>query len=184
MLHYSLQLPYRRALPLMALSGTLHWLCSQSISLVAIQFDHTAIGFDSKVSSGYKAGVPEEYLTCGYSPAATLATTLLGIFMVAFVWVMARRIYKNGGMPIAGSCSASISACCHQPETAMGKEKEGDAAYLPVRWGVTGSLDTNMGVGTERVGHCSFSSGGVDIPEKGVLYAGLRERRSAYDELR
>lgn len=34
---YFLQLPYRFAIPIMLLSGVLHWLVSQSIFLVAVE---------------------------------------------------------------------------------------------------------------------------------------------------
>jgi hypothetical protein len=57
---YFLQLPYRFALPLMVLSGLLHWLVSQSIFLVAIDVythDGTLVGPDpydgSFKSTGY-----------------------------------------------------------------------------------------------------------------------------------
>jgi hypothetical protein len=107
---YFLQLPYKWALPLMVLSGTLHWLVSQSIFLVSVQFDHGVEEGD---------GDFDEYLTCGYSPPAILATILVGMTMIGGAILMGRRTFRNAGMPIAGSCSASISACCHLPDQTL-----------------------------------------------------------------
>jgi len=107
---YFLQLPYRWAIPLMVLSGTLHWLCSQSIFLVNIQFDHVQLEHIEEV---FVVLQKENFMTCGYSPSAMLATITLGICMVCFAIAMGKRKFKNDGMPVVGSCSASISACCH-----------------------------------------------------------------------
>lgn len=175
---YFLQLPYRWALPLMVLSGTLHWLCSQSIFLVTIQFDHRALngtvtnGLTG--SNGSENGI-NEYFTCGYSPPAILAVIIIGIFMVATLILMGKRKFKNGGMPVSGSCSASISACCHPPQNEDAQENK-YMEYLTVQWGVTGSSLENVHSDSVRVGHCAFSSQAVSMPEENAWYAGLRKR--------
>jgi hypothetical protein len=185
---YFLQLPYRWALPLMVLSGTLHWLCSQALFLVSIQFDNSAI--KGPLDTGYGT---VEFLTCGYSPLAILSVILVGLAMVTFAVVMGRKKHTQNGIPVAGSCSASISACCHLTgaEKAQSDEKEEETALLPLQWGDTGYLSnfatlqypddqrpvTTSGYSEDgRVGHCSFSSHQVGIPAEDVLYAGIEAR--------
>jgi hypothetical protein len=251
---YSLQLPKRWALPLIVLSATLHWLCSQSIYLISIDYDQS---LSAENGIDY-APTLEEYLTCGYSPKAILCTIGVGLTMLIFAIIISRRRFKNAEMPIAGSCSASISVCCHVPEVSAvkvdtaqpvaheypampagysagypvapgnagwspyghmeserllgqqqqywpssrnsaysmqsydssyphepysssfgngqqideGPESGADAAFMPVKWGVTSSSDVNNGSLVQRVGHCSFSSREVGVPQQGELYAG------------
>jgi hypothetical protein len=152
---YFLQLPYKVAFPLMALSGILHWLTSQGIFLVSVV----------EMREGDKS-LSAEFLTCGYSPPAILAVVILGLFMVVVVTYFGKRRFK-GSMPIVATCSACISASCHLPE----EEKDADTAYRPVQWGVS---KENVDVfGKDTVSHCSFSSLHVRLPEEGELCAGL-----------
>ena len=147
---YILQLPKRWALPLMALSAMLHWLCSQSIFLVSIVFDSSVFMVDLSSlpgSSGRGSRLDDtfrfhcfsavgdwdtgrsgtcisELFTCGYSPAAILTTFLLGILMVVGLICVGARQYSNAGMPVAGSCSAAISAACHLSPPIAGEGKD------------------------------------------------------------
>jgi hypothetical protein len=249
---YTLQLPKRWALPLMALSALLHWLCSQSIYLVSIDIDQSV-----QAANGNDISTEvEEFLTCGYSPKAILCTILVGITMLITAILVGRRQFRSAEIPGAGSCSASISACCHLSEATSTKgnvsqtvtpimqvtqpghpmafgnagwgsygqmeteqllnqqqqqqqwqmprnsaysmhghypgysyepyssgfesnvaiddepESAGDAPFLPVKWGVTTSMDTDNGSLVQRIGHCSFSSREVGVPHQGELYAG------------
>jgi hypothetical protein len=117
---YMLQLPKRMAIPLMLLSAVLHWLCSQSIYLVSLDFDHSALvetyqnGTIHHTSSNSSEST-EEFVTCGYSPIAIALTISLGVIMVIAPVMFGFRQFKSRCMPVAGSCSASISACCHLP---------------------------------------------------------------------
>jgi hypothetical protein len=166
----------------MVLSAVLHWLCSQSIFLVSIRFDHHAMEFpDQKclnrdgLSYSSMTSCTDEFLTCGYSPTAILSTICVGAAMLAFLLVAERFKFKDGGMPVTGSCSAAISAACHsyegnqlgQSDTEQGDrfsvhttplqvsedvEDSGlldagelDAACRPVQWG-------DMGFYTELTG--------------------------------
>jgi hypothetical protein len=175
---YFLQLPYRWAVPLMVLSGTLHWLCSQSIFLVSIQFDHRALSgtvTSGPIGSGDTDIGINEYFTCGYSPPAILAIILVGMFMVSALIFMGKRKFKNGGMPVSGSCSASISACCHPPKDGDGQES-GNMAHMPVQWGVTEPLLPDWQSDGAVVGHCAFSSQVVELPEEDAWYAGIKNR--------
>ena len=122
--------------------------------------------------------------------------------MLAFLLVTGRFRFKNGGMPIAGSCSAAISAACHStgesneiPLPAFEEAEEGgllevgglEAAFRPLRWGDMGvyselaedlageEVDASL-VKRRRVGHCGFSSQKVGVPGEGELYAGSQHK--------
>lgn len=146
---YFLQLPYRFGTPLVVLSGTLHWLVSQSIFVVSIDEYDRYGDYDGSSSS------------CGYSPIAMLMVVLLGIFMVATVVGFGYIPYKSG-MPLAGSCSLAISAACH-PE----KDTEDDSVSLSeqkLQWGVVSTSN-------DGIGHCAFTSKEVGPLVEGRMYA-------------
>lgn len=98
---YFLELPYRIAIPLLVLSGVLHWLTSQSLFLVSVLEMNTAAG-----------GRNTEFLTCGYSASALLSVVIIGGVMVA-AFIIAGFWRIKGDIPVAGTCSAAISAACH-----------------------------------------------------------------------
>ncbi|KAH7093703.1 hypothetical protein FB567DRAFT_178552 [Paraphoma chrysanthemicola] len=155
---YFLQLPYRFGIPLMALSGTLHWLVSQAIFLVSIDF------YDLEGIPGSSNGISTNMMTCGFSPIAIISVIILGVFMmvgiVGFGYIPYRR-----GMPLAGSCSMAMSAACHVDKRECAGET---AAVEKVQWGV-------VGVTENGVGHCSFSTGVVGVPVVGEMYAGHKD---------
>lgn len=146
---YYLSLPYTYAIPLMALSGLLHWLVSQSFFLV--RFDHY------KSTGEFSRSISN----CGYSCIAIIAAMIVGSILVLLALAMGCRRYKPG-IPTAGSCSAAISAACHPPPG----DKE--VATLPVQWGAVELLESSNGVG-----HCSFTSREVSMPVGGRVYAGF-----------
>ncbi|KAF2871414.1 hypothetical protein BDV95DRAFT_606853 [Massariosphaeria phaeospora] len=154
---YFLQLPYRFALPLMALSGLLHWLVSQSIFLLAIDF----YDYAGSRTVG-KDGLPGGFKTCGYSPIAIISVIIVAVITLlmgfGFGWIPFKP-----GINLAGSCSAAISAACHDTEWANGGGREASAQDL--QWGVVSR--TNDGIG-----HCCFSVREVELPRDGELYAG------------
>ncbi|KAH7323199.1 hypothetical protein B0I35DRAFT_510389 [Stachybotrys elegans] len=149
---YFLQLPYRYSLPLIVVSGLLHWLLSQSLFVVAL--DEYNIGlkdlFDIE-SKGYLS-----YVTLGYSPLGIGLVIMLGLLMMAAVFVTGMRFLTLTGMPIAGSCSAAIAAACH-PGTA-----EPNVWEKSLQWGVVGHKG--------EVGHCAFTSSDVGVVERGKSY--------------
>lgn len=143
---YFLQLPYRYAIPLLILSGVLHWSVSQSLFIAQVaSFDKNGEVVDPAIIS-----------TCGFSPIAIMLTMLVGAILAAFLAVLGFRRYRPG-IQLAGSCSAVISAACH------GKSDIDTTA--PLQWGVT-SEDS------AEIGHCTFSDGSVGNPREGALYAG------------
>lgn len=64
----------------------------------------------------------------------------------------------NGGMPLAGSCSAVLSAACHPAVD------EQDVALVPVKWGVVSI--------SQGVGHCALSGRYVSPPVAFRWYSG------------
>jgi hypothetical protein len=152
-----LQLPYKIALPLMAVSGVLHWLLSQSIFLAVVaQYGNTGELLNSVAVA-----------TCGYSPLGMILTVTVGFVLVAGTLAVAWFRKLKGGMPLAGSCSAAISAACHRPVWDV------DASLKAVKWGVV----KGEGVGNGEFAHCSFSSGTVEPVVEGTMYAGIVTRR-------
>lgn len=145
-----LQLPYHSAVPLMALSGVLHWLVSQSFFLAVVaQYD-------------WEGGLVNAtaIATCGYSLVPMLVVVGLGLGILVAMWVVGRCGKWDGrGMPVLGSCSLAISAACHRPEGMEGLE------FGVVRWGVV----CDRG-GNGDIGHCSFAGGEVGEVSDGKKY--------------
>ena len=110
----------------------------------------------------------------GYSPVAQLAVLMVVLLLgIALISLSCRRF--KSGMPIAGSYSLAIAAACHpkfdpnrkedvaKAEDCLESEGEDDEmALLPIQWGAV-SLEG-------PVGHCTFTSGQVQPPERGEKY--------------
>ena len=152
---YFLQLPYRFGLPLVILSGTLHWLVSQSIFVVSIDLYD---GLGQPISGTGEMGPSQN--RCGYSPIAMLAVIILAAIMVVALIGFGYIPYKSK-MPLAASCSLAISAACH-PQEQSGPEG-GALSEQKLQWGV-------VSVDQEGIGHCAFSSKEVGPLVKGVMY--------------
>ncbi len=150
---YFLQLPYRYALPLMIISGILHWLVSQSIFVADISVNDRAGNLDPTLSVS----------TCGYSVFAMAFTLIAAGSLLAIAIGLGFRRYRPG-MPLVGTCSVAIAAACHARE----KEKE-NSALLPLKWGAVADDESSQ----TTVGHCCFSSDVVEMPKEGRVYAGL-----------
>jgi hypothetical protein len=104
----------------------------------------------------------------GYSYRALVGSIAWGSVMVLFCLLVAGICTYPKGLPIGGTNSAVISAACHVKYGGDGRRKvDEDISNEPLMWGVTipGSRDV--------VGHCCFSSGEVERPEVGCLYAGV-----------
>lgn len=154
---YFLQLPYRFGLPLVILSGVMHWLVSQSIFVVAFDV-YTERGVRQTISLGYEFDAITQ--SVGYSPTAMLAVIVLGVLMVVAVIGIGYIPYKSG-MPLAGSCSLAIGAACHlDQQVGAGDEVMSEQK---LQWGV---VSTSM----DGIGHCAFSSDEVGPLTKGRMY--------------
>ena len=145
---YFLQLPYIYSVPLMILSGILHWLVSQSIFLAKV----TVYKFNGLEDPS------ADISTCGYSNIAIIFTLGVGTIVAAAGILNGFRRFKSG-IPLVASCSAAISAACHAPADDV------DASLRPVMWG-------EVKMERAQVGHCCFSSQKVEGLIAGKLYAG------------
>jgi hypothetical protein len=144
---YFLSLPYHYLITIMVVSTTTHWILSQSFFLVAIDVFDQQGNLDTSQS----------ILTCGFSCIAIIFLIGIGWLVLILGVGMGLRRYK-AGMPLAGSCSAALSAACHP------LADEPDVALLPVKWGVVSVA--------EGVGHCALSSRYVSPPITWRRYAG------------
>ena len=155
---YFLQLPYKYALPLLIVSGTLHWFVSQSVFLANIE-SHNPVDVFSLFKSSSSSSSSSS--TCGYSPMPIIVVVILGSLLVIFGLVMGSRTYEPG-IPLAASCSIAISAACHVPE----QELELRPELAPLQWGVVPGVFDEKGNP-----HCSFSSQPVTQPVDHVYYS-------------
>ena len=146
---YRLQLPYKYIIPLCIISTVLHWLVSRSLFLARV----TLYTRDGEEDPG------ESISTIGYSCIPLLVVIILGSVTVLVGILNGFRRYKPG-IPLAGSCSAAISAACHLAE------EDVHASEKPVLWGVVSMKE-------DGVGHCSFTSLKAEAPVEGESYAGL-----------
>ncbi|KAI9695590.1 MAG: hypothetical protein M1820_008515 [Bogoriella megaspora] len=154
---YFLQLPYRFSLPLMALSGVLHWLVSESIFLVSLNSYLTGSVQSGQIRNvNYFSG---STMTCGFSPPAIFIVILVGIFMVVVIIAFGSFRFQPG-IPMASSCSLAIAAACHP-----GPKNSGvDISASELQWGV---IEEPF---DEIPGHCGFSDKRVDMPIEGPMY--------------
>lgn len=151
---YYLQLPYRYAIPLLGTSMLLHWLTSQAIFLDRRVVEQA--WQDEKYEESWTGSVS----AVGYSPLAVMLCLIVGSFMTLALMALGFRKYKPG-IPLAGSCSAAISAACHA------LDEKNYATILPLLWGVVEEAEG------DRFGHCAFSGGDVSKPQAGRRYAGI-----------
>ncbi|KAL9115828.1 MAG: hypothetical protein Q9227_000196 [Pyrenula ochraceoflavens] len=176
---YFLQLPYRYAIPMVIVSLLFHWLVSQSLFLANI----TMIGplsdgrpfFDLDPLTGVDKG--RSITTLGYSPVAIILSLVFAIALTGAALAMGATKLQSD-IPLAGSCSAPISAACHPPR---GEGERGESvAMRKVMWGAVdeGEEDRHNVREVESreseviVEHCAFSSKPVRRPVEGRLYAG------------
>ncbi|PUU76457.1 hypothetical protein B9Z19DRAFT_1194721 [Tuber borchii] len=152
---YWLQIPYTYAIPLMTLSGLLHWLTSQSIFLARVD-----------IWDPFGTAVTRRISTVGYSCIAIIFALPLGVLALVTAIGMGYRPFA-AEITAVGSCSAAISAACHASEADL----EGIVGKT-VRWGDV-EIVPNLGVR-----HLAFSSEeGVRKPEFGEVYAGTRREK-------
>lgn len=154
---YWLSIPYRYSVPVLLLYMTLHWTISQSIFYLQI------IGYTPQDKEGWRRS------HLGYSPPFILFSIVVGAVMILALCILGLRRLKSNA-PLAGSCSAAISAACHAPT----HEDLDTAIRSKLKWGQTtglsvGSIDSE---GDEpQKGHCSFTSLDTVNPTLTRLYA-------------
>jgi hypothetical protein len=147
-------LPTRYAMPLMACSAALHWLCSQSFFMVRID----------GVNAHGEIDPDDRLVRLGYSATGVIALISLAIaMMVATVCVATfRRLGTGLGET---SMSVVISAACHPGRW------ETEPWLQEVMWG-----DVTEGAGGEQTGdgqvvrHISFTARSAERPIVGQAY--------------
>jgi hypothetical protein len=109
------------------------------------------------------------FLECNFLETIAIIFAIgLGGFMVLVILMLGLRKFQSN-IPVAGNCSAAISAACHPPED----DKE--AAQKRVMWGET-ILNTAQ-IGEAEVNdslshpHCTFTSQHVVQPSPTKTYA-------------
>jgi hypothetical protein len=170
-----LELPFRFSIPILGASSLLHWFISESIFVVRIAVYKDGLPF----SKGYYAkefGTDNNANTniisgLGYSDRGLIASLVWGICLVVACLVVAMFFKNPKGIPLGGTNSAVISAACHLRYDDDRTDKHGDdVAEKPLMWGVT------IRAGEDKVGHCSFSAGEVEMPQPDCLYAGFLKK--------
>ncbi|KAF2496631.1 hypothetical protein BU16DRAFT_337514 [Lophium mytilinum] len=145
---YFLQLPFRYAIPLTAVSCLVHWLMSQSLFLVRIDVqDKDGI---LVTSSGSKSA-------CGFSRLSFLVLSITFTLLFCLILAMSLRRWRIN-IPLAASCSLVISAACHP------RSDEVDPHLKAVQWGLIaeGAID--------GIEHCALSTNAVKKPQYGKQY--------------
>ncbi|KAK5070204.1 hypothetical protein LTR51_007901 [Lithohypha guttulata] len=137
---YFLSLPYRVAVPLMIISGVMHWLISQSVFLAVV----------ARYDPYGNLGDPAQVSTLGFSPLPMVITLGTGILLLLSILTLGLWRFKSV-MPVASSCSAAIAAACHGPTGETG------AFLKPVVWGPLPSSNSDSMAGN----HYGFTSGAM-----------------------
>ena len=171
---YWLQLPYTYGLLLTTFLVLMHFLISQAIFLVRVQW-YTEAGIPS--NSSHISDV-------GFSPIGILVSCCVGTLLILFQVLHSLRPLK-AKIPLHGNKSVAISAACH-PETRSENGQsmlvyhpEANMALRTVMWGATVQpKDDN------EIGHCSFTADQVEMPETGRRYQGYSAEDDEMNELR
>ncbi|PUU76463.1 hypothetical protein B9Z19DRAFT_990526 [Tuber borchii] len=160
---YWLQIPYTYAIPLMTLSGLLHWLTSQSLFLASIEISDP---FGREISDPLGSDSLATISGVGYSCIAIIFVLILGIIALLAAAGMGYKRF-SAEITTVGCCSAAISAACH----AWGADSE-EIVGKKVRWGDVGCAP-NLGVR-----HLTFSSEEeIGKPLFGEVYSGIERER-------
>lgn len=146
-----LTLPVRYALPLMAFSAALHYLCSQSLFMA--RFDGMRDG---------QVDPKDQMVRLGYNAAGMIALITVNVVMMLITICMGGFRRLNTGLGEM-SMSVVISAACHL------KRYEAEPWLQTVQWG-----DVSEGVGEVKNGqivrHCAFTSMLAECPSEGHMY--------------
>lgn len=157
---YWLSIPYRYGIPIMLVFTLIHWLVSQGFYYSLI------IPYDLEGHFLYEYKMGQSVFSIMPILFAALLSFLTGIVLVGLSF---RRLKSN--MPLAGSCSAAISAACHPPNDVC----KDTAALGELSWGETRlpmDRDNCRSDGNDaQKGHCSFTPSDVRQPSLDKLYA-------------
>ena len=147
---YWLQIPYTYSIPLITLSGILHWLTSQSIFFARVE-----------AVDAFGKGTQVVISSVGYSCIAIIFVLGLCILVLLAATGMGFKRF-SAEITTVGCCSAAISAACHT----LGADSE-EIVGKKLRWGDVGHV-LNLGVR-----HLTFSSEEeIGKPAFGEAYSG------------
>jgi hypothetical protein len=125
----------------------LHWLVSQSIFYLLV------VPYDMQNNPNYES----QLSSLGYAPLPIFLSILIGGLMLCILFGLVFKRLKSH-MPLAGACSAAISAACHPSRNenldtvALGRLKWGEVTTQPA-W----DMEPCRGLGDKK-GHCSFTA--------------------------
>jgi len=154
---YWLHVPFQYGIPLMILSGLLHWLISQSLFLVRVEILPNSGSYSAY--SAKSLTLTSTLSAVGYSTISIIFVLPVATLAVIGVAICGMQRFKYD-MPAAGCCSAAISAACHPANI------DNTATLRPLMWGEIDTVDES------GIRHLSFSDGDVNAPREGILYAG------------
>ena len=146
-----LNLPFRFALPLICVSGLLHWLMSQSLYLANI----------SVIPRDGTRPRHDEITTVAFAPQGMIWLIAVAIVMAGALVVNGSRKF-GGQMSIVASNSAAISAACH---VGMPERRRREMVLRGVAWGEIPSSGTEE---TVRPRHVDSFMGGLGIDSDGA----------------
>ncbi|CAG8107401.1 unnamed protein product [Penicillium olsonii] len=158
---YWLSIPYQYAAPILILYVVLHWLVSQSF------FYTLTIPYTAQAEAVWR----DSESSLRFSPLPIFCSLLVGSLMICLLILLALKRLKSN-MPLAGSCSAVISAACHPP-----KYENSDSIDLGlVKWGETRASSGEVVDGFRQEigdvkGHCTFTGLDTIQPTLTKLYA-------------
>lgn len=116
---YFLTIPYKYSIPSMSLSAILHWLVSQSLFFTVITI-HVILPDPDSVQKNLLR-------SSAWSPIPTIFAICL-VLVILLILLVLGLVSMKSSMPLAGNCSAAISASCHPPS-------DDRDATGPVMWG-------------------------------------------------
>lgn len=157
---YWLSIPYHYGIPIILVFMIIHWFVSQGWYFVLL------IPYDSNDKLLYQS----TNSLVGFAPLPIIFAAAIGLAMGILLVGLAFRRFKSA-IPLAGSCSAAISAACHPPEDVC----TDTAALGDLIWGETGStpdwdIDRIEGSNDQK-GHCSFTPLDAQQPSLERSYA-------------
>ena len=163
---YFLTIPYKYSIPSMTISAILHWLVSQSLFFTVITIHVILPNPDSVQKNLLRSSA--------WSPIPTVFAICL-VLVILLILLALGLVPMKSSMPLAGNCSAAISASCHPPS--------GDKdATKPVMWGEVSS----RGRDDESVDGCRQSSTTnttIQAPSpKGFRYSNLAAKQNQRDD--
>ena len=145
----SVSLPLRYGLLNLIIWTAIPWLASQAIFFAKIDvLDHWLYPADASICQ------------VGYSVLGMILFVIVSFFTFVLAFYLGARRLSNQ-LPLAGTCSAAISAACHpsRPDVSHSAKK--------VLWGVEVNADQDQ----NGIRRCTFTSDEVFYPEEDELYA-------------